>query len=141
MDFVPYGQYITRFTDVMMNRVLPEVFGDGGDARSTKVFIYNHTEHDLYLIATPFFESGGVANDGRVPYQITRNSVEGYKVVSHGFLTGVTGADVRYGFNPGDQQPCLWIVTSNPYIGDVSSPLTNRARVESMHVGVVQIET
>ncbi|SPE26910.1 conserved hypothetical protein [Acidobacteriia bacterium SbA2] len=52
------------------------------------------------------------------PSVIQAGTAGGYKVESHGVMTGVTGADVRFGLNPSDSDYCLRIVTSNPYAGD-----------------------
>ncbi len=114
--FGPFGAQIERIGDMLINKVSDEIFGDSGAARSTRVVIYNHSEQDLYYLSSNF-ESGGFT-PGLQPTKIEGGSIGGYKVESHGFMTGVTGADVRFGLNPSDNTYCLRIVTSNPYVGD-----------------------
>jgi hypothetical protein len=112
----PFGGTIERLGETLINKVSDEVFGDSGAARSTQVVIYNHTGQNFYFQSSNF-ETGGFT-PGLQPSVIEAGTAGGYKVESHGVMTGVTGADVRFGLTPADSNVCLRIVTSNPYAGD-----------------------
>lgn len=112
----PLGAPVERLGDTLINKAMDEIFGDSGAARSTRVLIYNHTTQNLYFLNAGF-ETGGFT-PGMQPSVIEAGTVNGYKVESHGVMTGVTGADVTFGLSPSDQNVCLHIVTSNPYAGD-----------------------
>lgn len=112
----PLGAPIDRLGDTLINKASDEIFGDSGAARSTRVVIYNHSTQNLYFLASSF-DSGGFT-PGMQPTIIEAGTVNGYKVESHGFMAGVTGADVQFGLNASDSTWCLRIVTSNPYAGD-----------------------
>ena len=112
----PFGGTIERLGDTLINKVTDEVFGDSGAARSTRVIIYNHSGQDIYFISSSF-DSGGFT-PGLQPSIIQAGTAGGYKVESHGVMTGVTGADVRFGLSPSDSDYSLRIVSSNPYAGD-----------------------
>jgi len=114
----PFESSFERLGDSLINKVADEIFGDSDAARWTRVIIYNHSNQDLYYLSSSF-ESGGFS-PGMQPGKIDANSAGGYRVESHGIMTGVTGADVRFGFNPSDNNYCLRIVSSNPYAGDNS---------------------
>ena len=114
----PLGAPVERLGDTLINKASDEIFGDSGAARSTRVVIYNHSNQNLYFL-TSSFDSGGFT-PGMQPSVIEPGTVNGYKVESHGFMAGVTGADVQFGLNPSDSTWCLHIVTSNPYAGDNS---------------------
>src|SRR5215471_628436 len=108
--FGPFGATFERLGDMLINKVADEIFGDSGAVRSTLVVIYNHTNTDLFYLSSAF-DSGGFTA-GAQPGQIAAGTIGGYKVESHGVATGVTGADVRFGFSPSDDQYCLRIVSS-----------------------------
>lgn len=113
--FGPFGAAFERLGDVLINRVVDSIFGTGGAVRSTLVVIFNHSNHNLFYL-TAAFGSGGFT-PGAQPGQIAARSIVAYRVESHGLATGVTDADVRFGFAPSDADHCLRIVTSNPFIG------------------------
>jgi hypothetical protein len=114
--FGPFAGQFVRFGDTLINKISDEVFGDGNAARSTRVVIYNHSDQDLYYVWSSF-DSGGFT-PGMQPERIEARTIGGYRVESHGFMTGVTGADVRFAVEPSENAPCLRIVSSNPYVGD-----------------------
>ena len=116
--FGPFDATFERLGDMLINKVADEIFGDSGAARSTRVVIYNHSDKDLFYLSNSF-DSGGFT-PGVQPGQVAAGTIGGYKVESHGLATGVTGADVRFGFSPSDSDYCLRIVSSNPYAGDNS---------------------
>ena len=117
--FGPFESTFERLGDTLINKVADEIFGDSGAARQTIVVVYNHGSQDFFYLSSSF-ESGGFTA-GAQPSQIAAGTIGGYKVESHGIATGVTGADVRFGFSPSDSDYCLRIVTSNPYAGDNSA--------------------
>jgi hypothetical protein len=117
--FGPLESTFERLGDTLINKVADEIFGDSGAARQTIVVVYNHGNQDLFYLSNSF-ESGGFTA-GAQPGQIAAGTIGGYKVESHGIGTGVTGADVRFGFRPSRSDYCLRIVTSNPYAGDNSA--------------------
>jgi hypothetical protein len=131
--FGPFAAPVERLGDMLINKVADEIFGDTGAARSTRVVIYNHTQQDLYFL-TSGFDSGGFS-PGLQPSKIEAGTLGGYKVESHGVMTGVTGADVRFGFDPNDNTLALRIVSSNPYAGantfntETGEGLTARATI------------
>jgi hypothetical protein len=112
----PVGAPVWRITESLVNKAQESLFGPAEATRSTRVLIYNHSPWPLHLLGSSL-ESGGFARGGDPPAVIEPKSVGGYRVKSHGFATGVTGAVVQYGFRPTDQYPCLWLVTSNPFGG------------------------
>jgi hypothetical protein len=114
--FGPFEAQVERLGDTLINKVSDEIFGDSGAARSTRVVIYNHTQQDLYFLGSNF-DSGGFS-PGSQPNKIEAGTIGGYKVESHGLMTGVTGAEVRFGVVPTDETWALRIVSSNPYAGD-----------------------
>jgi hypothetical protein len=117
--FGPFESIFERLGDALINQLADEIFGDSGAARQTIVVTYNHGSQDLFYLSSSF-ESGGFTA-GAQPGQIAAGTIGGYKVESHDVLTGVTGADVRFGFSPSDSDYCLRIVSSNPYAGDNST--------------------
>ena len=96
--FGPFESPFERLGDTLINKVADEIFGDSGAARQTIVVVYNHGNQDLFYLSNSF-ESGGFTA-GAQPGQIAAGTIGGYKVESHGIATGVTGADVRFGFSP-----------------------------------------
>jgi hypothetical protein len=118
----PFGPFEWTFEwlgDTLINKVGEEIFGDGAAARQTIMVVYNHGNQDHFYLSN-LFESGGFTA-GAQPGQIAAGTIGGYKVEPHGIATGVTGADVRFGFSPFDSDYCLRIVTSNPYAGGNSA--------------------
>jgi len=118
----PFGSFQSTFEqlgDTLISKVADEIFGDSGAARQTIVVIYNHGSQDLFYLSSSL--QSGLFTAGAQPSQIAAGTIGGYKVESHGVLTGVTGADVRFGFSPSDSDYCLRIVSSNPYAGDNSA--------------------
>ena len=85
----------------------------------TIVVVHNHGSQDLFYLSSSL--QSGLFTAGAQPSQIAAGTIGGYKVESHGIATGVTGADVRFGFSPSDSDYCLRIVSSNPYGGDNSA--------------------
>jgi hypothetical protein len=116
---VAFGQAFRRSADLLTNRALDEIFNPNGDAtRLTVVVIYNRTDQTLFLVDTSF-DSGEFSDGKAAPFQIAPNTASAYRVESHGFAAGVTGAHVRYGAATGDAtQVLLDINTSNPFVGD-----------------------
>ncbi len=112
---VPFGAVFERFGETLVNRALGDIFGPDDASRSTRVLVFNHSPWPLFFL-TAGFETGGFSNGGP-PMRIDAGSAAGYRVESHGVMTGVTGAVVQFGYRPTDQQPCLWISTSNPFAG------------------------
>lgn len=117
--FGPFELTFERLGYTLINKVADEIFGDSGAARQTIVAVYNHGKQDLFYLSSSF-ELGGFTA-GAQPSQIAAGTIGGYKVELHGIATGVTGADVRFGFSPSASDYCLRIVTSNPYAGDNSA--------------------
>jgi hypothetical protein len=117
-----FGQSFERASDILLNKVMDEVFNPNSDAaRLTVVVIYNHSNNPLILIDSNF-DSGGFTPGKQAPFQIDAMSAGGYRVESHGVATGVTGAHIRYGLTAGDPNSVvLDITTSNPYVGGNSS--------------------
>jgi hypothetical protein len=113
--FGPFGTQVERLGDLLISKISDEIFGDGDAARLTRVVIYNHTGQDLFFLDGSF-ESGGFSS-GMQPGTIEAGTIGGYRVESHGFMTGVTGASVRFGLSPTADAVVLEIVTSNPYEG------------------------
>ena len=116
---VAFGQAFQRASDTLLNRALDEIFNPNSDAtRLTVVVVYNHSDNTIFLVDNNF-DSGGFTPGMAAPFQIDPKTASAYRVESHGFATGVTGAHVRYGAAPGDQtQVVLDINTSNPFGGD-----------------------
>ena len=116
---VAFDQAFQRGTDTLLNRALDEIFNSNSDAtRLTVVVVYNHSDTRLFLVDTNF-DSGGFTPGMQAPFQIDPKTASAYRVESHGFAAGVTGAHVRYGTAPDDQtQVVLDINTSNPFAGD-----------------------
>jgi hypothetical protein len=114
----PFGDTFERLGDTPINKVADEIFGAPDAARSTRVIIYNHSGQDLFPISNSFSSGGFTA--GQQPHVIEAGTAGGYRVESHGFATGVTAADVRFGLSPSDGTVALRIVTSNPFAGDNS---------------------
>lgn len=112
----PFESTFERLGDMLINKVQDEVFGDSGAARSVRVIVYNHTDRDLYYL-TSSFDSGGFTA-GEQPSVIAAKSAGGYKVESHGLMSGVTGADARFGWSPSDSNYAVHLLVSNPYAGD-----------------------
>ena len=114
----PFGDTFERLGDTLINKVADEIFGASDAARSTRVIIFNHTNRDLFPISNSFSSGGFTA--GQQPHVIEAGTAGAYRVESHGFATGVTDADIRFGLSPSDQAFALRIVTSNPFAGDNS---------------------
>jgi hypothetical protein len=119
---VPFDQTFQRAADTLVNKVLDEVFNPNSDAaRLTVVVIYNHSDTPIFLVDSNF-DTGGFTPGMQAPFQIDGKTAAGYRVESHGFATGVTGAHIRYGANAGDPNSVvLDITSSNPFAGDNSS--------------------
>jgi len=118
LSAIPFGAQIVRFGDILFNKVLSETFGDGSSARSTRVYVYNHSNYALYLLSSSF-TTGGFSNGSYIGV-IDPKSVHIYSVESHGFFTGVTDAQLWFSLAPGAGY-CLHIWTNNPYIGPVDA--------------------
>lgn len=114
--FGPFGSQVERLGDLLISKIEDEIFGDSEAARLTRVVIYNHTDKSLFFLDSSF-ETGGFS-PGLQPGTIEGGTIGGYRVESHGFGTGVTGATVRFGLDPTDDTAALEIVTSNPFAGD-----------------------
>ncbi len=123
--------------DRVIDRIVSNLLGDKDATRSTDVVIYNHTDHTLHKTYERF-ESGGFSDKYKV-LPVEPYSARAYKVESHGFMSGVTGAEVRFSFNPQNRGGHkLTIVTSNPYAGDNHRRVTSAADLttnDSMTVG------
>jgi len=119
---VPFGQTFERAADTLVNKALDEIFNPNSDAvRLTVGVIYNHSDSPIFLVDSNF-DSGGFTPGMQAPFQIDGKTAAGYRVESHGFASGVTGAHVRYGLTAGDSSSVvLDITTSNPFVGDNSS--------------------
>jgi hypothetical protein len=115
---VAFGQTFERASDILLNRVMDEIFNPNSDAtRLSVVVIYNHTDTPVFFVDSAF-DSGGFTPGMQAPVQIDPKTSSGYRVESHGFATGVTGARIRYGLTPGDPTSVvLDITTSNPFAG------------------------
>jgi hypothetical protein len=121
--FGPFGSTFERLGDILINKVIDDIFGDSDATRLTRVFIYNHTDQSLYFLDSSF-ETGGFSM-GMQPHTIEAQTISGYRVESFGLATGVTKAHVTFGLDPSDNTIAVEIVTSNPYIGDNSASATS----------------
>jgi hypothetical protein len=115
---VAFGQTFERAGDMLLNRAMNDIFNSDADAsRLTVVVVYNHTDSPIFFVDSEF-DSGNFTPGMQAPAQIDPKTSAAYRVESHGFATGVTGAHIRYGLTPADPTSVvLDITTSNPFAG------------------------